>query len=187
MATKYNLTNNYGNSKCASTLLNTDNWISFLDNSNGEGIGQYAIGGPTLEMWCESWNTYLTNHPDASNVFTNIRPGNTDTYGYKVSSDKSQNQAYLYMNGTQDSGEDFGRLQTNYPMYFPHEGNYSDCSGYWLSSPSADGNRYLMLVSCGGCVGYSTYNSKGGYGLRPVVCLKSTVSATKVGNVWQLQ
>ncbi len=187
MATKYTLTNSYSNSKCVSNLLDTTNWASFLDTSTH--YGQYAIGGPTLEMWCESWNTYLNKHPDASNVFTDIRPGTTDTYGYKVSSDKSQDQYWLYVNGTQTSisSTDLTRLQSNYSMYFPHTTEYSSCYGYWLASPSAgDGYDYrLMDVYCNGSVSnYDSYDYN--LGLRPVVCLNSDVSATKEGNVWQL-
>ena len=185
MATGYSL-KKYDNSKCVSNLLDTDNWTSFLDDSNGTKIGQYAIGGPTLEMWCESWNTYLTNHPDESKVFTNIRPGETNTYGYRVSSDSTKNVYYLCMNGTQDPiSSDLGRLQSNYPMYFPHTSYLSGCYGYWLASPSAYDGSYLMRVYYDGWVSYDITNHVL-LGLRPVVCLNSDVSATKEGNVWQL-
>ena len=110
METKYSLIADYGNSKLVSNLLGTTNWTSFLDNQNVQGYGQYAIGGPTLEMWCDSWNTYLKTNKDS--VFKEIRPENTDTYGYKISSDILKNQYSLSVRGTQNSnGVDFDMLR----------------------------------------------------------------------------
>ena len=45
MATGYDLTDSYTNSKCVSNLLDTNNWGSFIGES-GKDYGDFAIGGP---------------------------------------------------------------------------------------------------------------------------------------------
>lgn len=47
----FNLNENYTNSKCVSTLLNTNNWLNFVDSR----YASYAIGSPTIQLWAESW------------------------------------------------------------------------------------------------------------------------------------
>ena len=177
MATGYSL-KKYDNSKCVSNLLDTDNWTSFLDDSNGTKIGQYAIGGPTLEMWCESWNSVVNSH----STFKKLYAKDTANYGYYVSSDTTEKQNYLYMNDTTDSlsSTDLSELGQQFPMYFPHTSLYSNCSSYLLASPSAQSKYYFVTVSYTGRVGSCYYNNKNG--LRPVVCLNSDVSATYDAN-----
>ena len=52
----YNVTDsshsNDTRAKCVSTLLNTNNWTKFVNQTYADK----AIGGPTVEMWKESWN-----------------------------------------------------------------------------------------------------------------------------------
>ena len=58
-ATEYNINEHSGvsNSKYVSTLLNANNWANYLDEEiNGKRKAEYAIGGPTIEMWMDSWN-----------------------------------------------------------------------------------------------------------------------------------
>ena len=183
MATKYELNQSYNNSKCVSNLLDTTNWVSFLDTSTH--YGQYAIGGPTLEMWCESWNNAVSS--DAK--FKKIYARDTNTYGYYVSSDSVSKQYDLYMNGATSglSPTDLSDLGNRFPMYFPHVAAYQGCYGYWLASPSAYSNLgSLMYVYYSGGVDYNYYDNDY-LGLRPVVCLNSGVSATKgTDGVWQL-
>ncbi len=46
--------------KCVYSLLNTDNWRGFTR----KGISDYAIGGPTIEMFCRSWNKKHSSEVD---------------------------------------------------------------------------------------------------------------------------
>ena len=169
----YTLTN-YTSSYCVSKLLSTNYWDDFKNTTYAD----YAVGGPTLEMWCASWNAYLTANPNSD--FKEMTADSTNNYGYYVSSDTSENQTYLYMNGTTSSlSTDLTTaLQNDYSLYFPHTSSVSDCYAYWLASPSADGYDYLMRVHFGGNVYNSNYDDGDGLALRPVVSLKSNVSAT---------
>ena len=61
-------------------------------------------------------------------------------------------------------------------MYYPHKSIYNGCGGYWLASPAigdARSNNVTNVYSDGG-VGYGSPDY-GDCGIRPVVCLKSSV------------
>ncbi len=133
MATGFILNDSWMAGRCVSNLLDTDNWTSFLDNSNGEGIGQYAIGGPTLEMWCESWNLAVSS----STKFKKLYAKDTANYGYYVSSDSETKKTTLYMNGTTSalSETELNELGQKFGMYFPHIQDLSGCRRLLVSVP----------------------------------------------------
>lgn len=111
MGSTYTLKGEYKNSKCVSTLLNTDNWNDFVKIDYAD----FAIGGPSLDMWCDSWNQkkYKTK------LETTIH-----TYGYQVNN-----------NDSVDLKLDSGYKET---LYFPGQ-------NYWLAAPSevyVSGNSY---------------------------------------------
>ena len=159
------------NSRCASALQCTGNWDSFLDGEYGE----YAIGGPTLEMWVASWNQM---HGDEKKLYVDGGNNSSSVTGYKIGEVKngSKNGSSTTISLSSCSGY-------NDTLYFPHQaGNNNldddealeECYGYWLASPSVYGSDYLMLVNFGGYVGRYSYGDKS-YGVRPVVSLKSNV------------
>ena len=80
-----------------------------------------------------------------------------------------------------------GYTNTDYKstLYFPHKDGYDDCDGYWVASPSAYETFSVLGVSYYGDVYYNYYDSYY-LGVRPLVCLKSNIQATKVGDIWQL-
>ena len=152
------------NARCVSALLNTNNWTGFVDSTYGE----YAIGGPTIEMWISSYNAkgytplYCNNqnsngyyidcidHPTETNhnVYTDINPGYDDT------------------------------------LYFPYQTVLNGCEGYWIASPSSYNEISLNVINSFGNVGYrgraAIY-----YAVRPVIALKENISATKEeNNIW---
>ena len=172
------------NSKCVSTLLNTDNWKGFLDT--GSRYGEYAVGGPTLEMWCNSWNDAHAS----SKIYTNVEASETDP-GYYVGNSESATTNTYMISGVQDTRD---------RLWIPH---YSDsntfdgdnkCSGYWLTSPQymepypgLNNNARCLSWSNGCFLSFGDFASWG-KGLRPVVALKTGVSASKDANgVWQLK
>ena len=159
-ATLYTLNSSYNSSKCVSTLLNTNNWTSFIDSTKAD----YAIGGPTVEMWCASWN---------EKGYTTITPTASDSdYGYMVN------------NSTSVDG-----LPTSDRLYFPYTESINNCLGYWLSSPSANYGESLISVRYDGSLNdSSSYDDISGC-VRPLVHLKSGITAVKneTTRVWNLQ
>ena len=157
-------TNNNG--RCVSTLLNTGNWTGFVDNTYAE----YAVGGPTLEMWVASYNA-----KGYTPLYTNVN--NT---GYYIGNSEGTTDTYYYV--TDDSNNGYGDT-----LYFPHQEVVSNCSGYWLASPSAyDTGRVLRVDYDGSVERYFSYNSSAG--VRPLVSLKSEVTAVQnvETGVWEL-
>ena len=153
MATGYTLNSSNQNSKCVSGLLNTNNWTDFVDTNYAD----YAIGGPTLNMYIASWNA-----KGYTKLFTN-----TNTNGYYVGT-----SANPTTNSTSISSDTAGYGDT---LYYPHKSAYSNCYGYWLAAPSSVNNTDVILyVDCLGIVRYISYSS--GRGVRPLVSLKSGVT-----------
>ena len=156
MATGYTLNSSNNNSKCVSGLLNTNNWTAFVDTNYAD----YAIGGPTLNMYIASWNakgyTKLYTNTGTDGYYVGTSPNPTD-YSADMSSDTA---------GYGDT------------LYYPYKSAYSNCYGYWLVAPSAGSTDYVMLVYRSGDVASNTYSTYG-FGVRPLVSLKSGVTLQK--------
>ena len=153
MATGYTLNSSNVNSKCVSGLLNTNNWKDFVDTNYAD----YAIGEPTLNMYIASWNA-----KGYTPLYTN-----TNTNGYYVGT--SANPTTYDVNMSSDAA---GHADT---LYYPHQSAYSNCAGYWLAAPSADGYGGIIL-NVGGQGSVGTYGYNGSiFGVRPLVSLKSGV------------
>ena len=152
------------NAQCVSTLLNSSLWSSYIDSSKGNN--QTAIGGPTVQLWKDSWNARYQNSSDQ--LYCN----NSNTNGYFVgSTSKPQNS---YGTGENSKKGEGGEL------YFAN--NHSELADgndtvecYWLASPSAYGSDYMLRVTHDAYVGINNYYYSCG-GLRPVVCLQSNIS-----------
>ena len=154
MATGYTLNSSESNSKCVSGLLNTNNWTAFVDTNYAD----YAIGGPTLNMYKASWNAkgYTT-------LYTNT---NTNGYYVGTSANPTTHDASI-------SSDTAGYGDT---LYYPHKSAYSNCNGYWLAAPSAYDAYNFMIVYFPGSVTYRNRFSSAFYGVRPLVSLKSGVT-----------
>ena len=155
MATGYTLNSSNINSKCVSGLLNTNNWTDFVDTNYAD----YAIGGPTLNMYKASWNA-----KGYTALYTN-----TGTKGYYVGTSVRPETTYVNMSKKAGYGD---------TLYYPRQSSYANCYGYWLAAPSEYGSIIIVKVKCDGSVGgdgYSYYDI-GSYGVRPLVSLKSGVT-----------
>ena len=163
-AKEYTLQNTIANSQCVSTLLNANNWKKYLDNENGTGKAEKAIGSPTVEMWMDSWN----------NLYENIdgklyRKASTSTSypGYYVGTNPDPTGSY--------SMNLIGKEGYNNKLYYPYTSNYNNCYGYWLASPSAGNGDFVLYVYYGGTVNCNNYYLSS-LGLRPVVSLNSGIT-----------
>ena len=161
MATGYTLNSSNINSKCVSGLLNTNNWTKFVDTNYAD----YAIGGPTLNMYIASWNA-----KGYTKLYTN-----TNTNGYYVGTSANPETPKVDMSNTAGYGD---------TLYYPHQSEYFGCNGYWLAAPSADKPSHFMDVDRYGDVSYFGYHTIDGeyyidLGVRPLVSLKSGVTLKK--------
>ncbi len=167
-ATEYNINEHKENqnAQCVSTLLNANNWTSYLDEEiNGKRNAEYAIGSPTIEMWVESWNKRYSNSSDK--IYCN----NTNSNGYYVGISSNQS-TYNFSNSKKEG--------YNNKLYYPHieSSGYNGTYGYWIASTSAVNGYNVLYVDYEGNVGNYSYGHSA-FGLRPVVSLKSgtTVNA----------
>ena len=145
-------------------MLDSSLWTEYIDSSKGSN--QTAIGGPTVQLWMDSWNARYQNSSDQ--LYCN----NSNTNGYFVgSTSKPQNSYSTSSNSKKGNGGE---------LYFANnhsaltDGN-NTVDYYWLASPSARGSNYVLNVRYYGCVSISDYSYYYG-GLRPVVCLQSNIS-----------
>ena len=138
-------------------------------------------------MWVASWNKKHGTETEESGktgktLFANGNNDDTNKTGYYVGDKKDCSSTYYNLSSCGGYSD---------PLYFPHHknenlnlfdgsDNYSGdsggnvtCYGYWLASPSAYSSYCVMYVICSGSVYYSIYYY--GYGVRPVVSLKSDV------------
>ena len=180
MTNMYPLTKNTVNVKCVSVMLNINNWDNFKDK---EGFAEFAIGGPTLQMWCASWNTIIPGEKD-ENGFIKIEPAaNLDNSGYKYKVKNSTTEfTLLSFEGLNSALNDTKRALLNeekYKVFFSHTEEFNKCRNYWLASPGASGSNSLCVVTAG-YLGQYDYNDSryNGWGFRPVVCLNENVKLT---------
>ena len=154
-------TNN--NIKSVAYLLDMDLWNTQYKDST---YGEYAIGGPTIELLCKS---YKDTHSDRY-----IECADMNSYGYNV---KWSDGSYGYSISGLPKSIDYTKIFRNYRLYvIPETSNSSYC---WLASPSAL-NNYLLSVYCSGSVGNNYYDSS--YGVRPLVCLQSGIQLVSNGD-----
>ena len=171
-ATGYTLQSGYDSSKRVSTLLNANNWTSYLDKELNESRkAEYAIGSPTVEMWMESWNKrYPTDL-----IYCN----NTNIIGYYVGTGINPTSRYI-SNSIMSKKEGYENK-----LYYPHRSTYNESYGYWIASPSTSDTSFVLRVLYSGRVGYENSTAYGDYdysrlSVRPVVSLNTgvTVNAT---------
>ena len=154
------------NEQVAAWLCDPSKWTAYCDTDKAN----YAIGGPSVEMYVKSYNQAYNGITD-SNVYT---LGAT----YRATSAPG----YIYtLNGAQStiSNNDYwtGEDSLNYTRYKSmYCGQKGKKTGYWwLASPSANDSDVVCFVSgeFAGLSGYG-YNSINGFGISPLVSLKSS-------------
>lgn len=167
-ATGYNLNANYGNSKCVSTMLNHNNWTDFVNTDYAD----YAIGGPTIEMWVASWNDM---YPD-DKLYCN----NTGNYGYYIGT--SPNPQSTGIDETTMKRKT-GSKSYLYPATIQSNLLYGDAVGCWFASPSAAGAGAIIGIRYSGVIANWNYDSQY-INFRPVVSLKpgTILKKTSSGN-----
>ena len=116
----YGKNNTYNNMKAVAYMLDTSVWGTFTDSA---GKAEYAIGGPTLDLFCASYNQKYSNEQIQYQA-------NSTGYKVKWSTDGSYN---YYIDG----------LPTNDSLYVIS--STSKASAMWLASPYTYANHGLRL------------------------------------------
>lgn len=166
----YKLEANKESSKAVSILLNTENWTTFVNE-----YADYAIGGPTLQMWIASWNEKYNDNIE-------IRVAEN---GYEVKLDDASNWSAAI-----DMKDKEGYTNELYFPKFTDAYENTRCN-YWLSSPGQQEGSALptadiyQITDEEGQSIYATYYGMGG-GLRPVVSLKANQNLVKENGVWNI-
>ena len=135
--------------KAIAYMLDTDAWSGFAGEK-----AEYAVGEPTIEMVMNSYSKkYGVYYKTKSNIF-----------GYQISNNGGSSWLDT-INEMLNKGDRTYVINTT-----------ENAPGYWIASPAATGN--YLCVSNNGDVLYGN-NIHGGYGFRPMVCLKSDTKLEK--------
>ena len=151
------------------TKLSVGNWSGLIVGSDVAGeTGVIVKGAVDLPTWVASWN--------ANEGYTSLTATQNET-GYQINEEN-----YISL----DEGN-------SNSLFFPHQEHVAvgGCRGYWLASPSAYNDSYVMSVDA--CSVYLMDDNYGSpeyngwsYGVRPVVYLPSNISLDTTGNVWTI-
>ena len=141
---KNNSTSTNPNIKAVAYILDTNAWNPLYRGENAE----YAIGGPTVEMFVKSWND---THSGDKQIECEAE---SNSNGYKV---KFANGSYnTYISGL---------AQDEYNSIYIKSDN-SNANAMWLASPSANNNNNLMNANYNGNLNNNNYNNNNP-GFRP--------------------
>ena len=161
---KNNSTSTNPNIKAVAYILDTNAWNPLYRGENAE----YAIGGPTVEMFVKSWND---THSGDKQIECEAE---SNSNGYKVKFANGSYSTYIQ-----------GLAQNEYNSIYIKSDN-SNANAMWLASPSAHSSAYLMSANYYGRL--SNYYYGNDYpGFRPVVCLKSKVKLQKVVDGYEIR
>ena len=172
MNTTENQTKNNPNEKAVASMLDVDVWSGYINAT----YSQYAIGGPTLEMFCKAYNETRVEGTDL------LEAKEDNTNGYKIKNGESDPTDSLL-------GLKTGAITTTPnvdSMYFKSS---EEETTYWLASPSSSSSYRLLRVDSGGIITSAFGHRADGFGFRPLVCLNSDVylvENTELENTYNL-
>ena len=167
-------TSTSSNMKAVAYMLDTNAWSGFRE----EGVAEYAIGGPTIELLFEAYNKA---HPDDEYPNGKYKARAKSATGYEISTDGGEEGGNTWSDDITSSAD---YLNDSDPTFVIN--STANAYGMWLASPSARNTTYVMNVSCNGYV-YSNYYSNTTSGFRPLVCLESRIELKKTGeNIYEI-
>ena len=151
MSKTENQSKNYSSKRQVASMIDIDLWDGYCNTK----YANYAIGGPSLEMFCASYN-------DIHNQSISYQES-TDGIGYnvKTTGDYAQSVRNLISSPALEVDK----------MYFK--------ANYWLASPSSHSNSGCVMCvhnNTGG-IWYNGWDWNSGF--RPIVCLSPDVQIIK--------
>ena len=152
------------NERGATWLCDTTQFETYVDST----MANFAIGSPSVEMYCDSYNQVEHNQgsaPGAAKLTASYQSTNVPGYIYTVNGTK-QNSGWWTNSDTVDLSGYHGMYLCNQSA----KGSY----WWWLASPSANLADFVCLVYGDGAILGFDYVSYA-YGVCPAVSLKSGV------------
>ena len=144
------------NEQAAAWLCDPSKWTAYCDTDKAN----YAIGGPSVEMYVKSYNQTHGDNTLGCQYQTNDAPG----YGYKRYG-TIQNHGWFTYSDTLDYS------MTYKSMYCGQNGNKT--GAWWLASPSVYRSDFVCFVY-GPDAALSISDCDYGHGVSPLVSLKSS-------------
>lgn len=154
------------NEQAAAWLCDPSKWTAYCDTDKAN----YAIGGPSVEMYVKSYNQAYNGITD-SNVYTlgaTYRATSAPGYIYTLNGAQStiSNDDYL-------TGNDSLNCTRYNSMYCGQIGKKTGV--WWLASPSAFGSTFVCSVNGNYAnLYYRNYGNNFNAGVSPLVSLKSS-------------
>ncbi len=161
-------TSNNNNSIATAYMMDTNVWANFAGNAKGA----FAIGGPTLELLIQSYNTgNLTQFE----TYDEINSVNSNDIGYKIK--RVNERDYTFKWNSNGSEEFFYPYYSKTPnMWDPSESNsqiYGHVRSYFIASPTGRDANCVPILGDGGELYYDNSQSipVSNSGMRPVVAI----------------
>ena len=149
-------------------LCDKTQWEKYVDSSKAD----YAIGSPSAEMYCASYNSVshsVGNYTLGATYRATDAPGYIYTIGGTEASKAGANNDYW----TGNDAVDYAKYNSMYCEQGGAKGSY----WWWLASPSAYDSNYVCFVY-GDNANLGTSSDSYGRGVCPLVSLKSGVQLT---------
>ncbi len=157
-------TSNWNNNEhAAAWLCSPSQWTTYVDSSKAN----YAIGGPSVEMYVESYNQVSHNQEGNYTLGATYRDTSAPGYIYTLNGAQSTISNSDYWTGIDSL--DYKGYNSMYA------GKNGKKSGYWwLASPSSNASRNVCGVyGINASLNYDAYGGTSGAG--PLVSLKSGI------------
>lgn len=161
-------TSNNNNSIATAYMMDTNVWANFAGNAKGA----FAIGGPTLEMFIESYNTGNLTHLETYDEINNV---NSNSFGYNAK--RVDENAYSYYWNDSAAEKLFYPYWSETPnMWDPSERSndiYDYVKSYFIASPAYHDANCLPIVGYGGELYHGNTQAipVSNSGMRPVVAI----------------
>ena len=153
-----NQTKDYKSEKAVASMLDVDVWSGY----NNTTYAKYAIGGPTIEMFCKSYSNSHTENKLESFVVED---------GYKIKKGSADPSNSITGIGNKPVNDLVNSLYLK-----------ASSAGDMLWLASSAGANNIRYSSSSGAIVEAKYDNATSLSFRPLVCLKSNVHLVEKNN-----
>ena len=156
------------NIKASAYMLDTSLWNVFKNE-----YADFAIGGPTIELFIKSYNDKYNGDYKIENHKDLYQTKIASQVGYQISIDGGENWANYYRNS----------LMQNDGLYTVN----GVTTRYWISSPNSNNNGNIFCTENLNSLMLGPYvTGIEGWGLRPVIRISENVRLEKDGDNYRI-